>query len=202
MESSVVCPKCQERNIAVYNKCWKCGAPLSTAAGSGAFKTQKENVLQTFLVPCLVILAVSAIALLGGYSYIVSWTNKSLTWPKTEGKVTVSEVKKTPRGAAPYELSLQYQYAVEGKTYHASSISFTGNSESGSKEDLMPVVSRYPKGSMVTVHYDPNAPQMACLETGEVGWPRFILYIAIGLVTIFVFLGLLALLTKNSGRRK
>jgi len=89
------------------------------------------------------------------------------SWPVTEGNITSSEV--VDWGAVnhhDYRPQISYQFQVGGRYYSSSQISsgaiyYSGD---GSKE-ATEIVNRYPVGSQVQVHYNPNNPSNAVLET-------------------------------------
>jgi len=87
---------------------------------------------------------------------------ESQNWPTTEGKIIDSRMAGVKRiiGCRAY---IKYEYFVDGKRYVSPRISYTfiiGN-YSSSVETLR----KYPKGKIVTVHYDPDNSMDAVLET-------------------------------------
>lgn len=57
-----------------------------------------------------------------------------------------------------------YSYHVDGHRYESNQVSYTARSTSAAANRA--VVDRYPKGSRVTVYYDPHAPRRAVIERG------------------------------------
>jgi hypothetical protein len=96
-------------------------------------------------------------------------------WPTTMGVVTVAEMsdESTANRSVPkntesraliesgYLAVVEYEYEVDGKQYSSRVINILGVG----LDDPMGVIERYPVGAEVTVHYDPNDPAEAALET-------------------------------------
>jgi hypothetical protein len=108
--------------------------------------------------------------ILGLYSTIMD--TSASNWPVTEGTITSSQVVSWGSGGhdpIDYRPSITYQYHVGGKTYNGSQISsgatFYGGVNVDEYEQANAIVSNYPVGSMVQVHYNPNNPNNAVLET-------------------------------------
>jgi hypothetical protein len=95
----------------------------------------------------------------------------SARWPTTTGKIlsSVAEGHGTlasgGRGQAGTVWSpvVEYSYQVAGRDYHGSRIAFGGD-VSGSRDFAQGIAARYPAGSAVTVHFDPDNPSFAVLE--------------------------------------
>lgn len=94
-------------------------------------------------------------------------SNASKTWPATQGKVLASFVR-TPRAGAKrlYSPVVQYEFAVDGKTYGSQRVSF-GSYQSSRSSHAEAVVARYPVGAEVRVHYKANDPAASVLEPGS-----------------------------------
>jgi hypothetical protein len=58
---------------------------------------------------------------------------------------------------------VEYAYGVGGRDYHSTRLSF-GAKTAGSQASAEAQAARYPEGSQVMVHYDPNNPSNAVLE--------------------------------------
>lgn len=107
----------------------------------------------------------------------------SQTWPSSSGEVLHSKVesrqetrsRRTPRGVRhPRTVTLhrplvQYRYQVEGTPHIGTRISFY-DAASDRAELARAVVARYPRGTAVTVFYDPLDPTRSVLEPGEAEW--------------------------------
>lgn len=73
---------------------------------------------------------------------------------------------------------IKYEYRVKGKTYKGSRVSIGEDLGDHAVEDT---IARYPAGSTVTVHYNPDRPEQAVLETGapEGVWRTMAIFIAV-----------------------
>jgi hypothetical protein len=96
--------------------------------------------------------------------YLRIATNAVKNWPSVPGKVTTSRVSykssSDKTDATPF---ITYVYDVDGKTYKEGGIS-PGVLTLSDKMDAEKVVARYPRGSVVTVYYNPKNPSQAVLE--------------------------------------
>lgn len=90
-------------------------------------------------------------------------------WPTCEGKIVVSEVRRSTLGIKASERSfyphIRYQYEVGGSQYLGEKISFVYEG-SGDRSIIQNKVDQYPVGKIVQVHYNPNNPKEAVLEIG------------------------------------
>ncbi len=98
---------------------------------------------------------------LGCVGYDVSNGVSSNSWPETDGKLLNAQVKDvlTKMGSRK-EASIKYSYSVNGHRFTADRIMFGGpgnNPES--------TIQHY-KNSKLTVHYNPEQPEISCLVTG------------------------------------
>lgn len=135
--------------------------------------------------------ALGAIALVwGGYTF--RQARVSASWPTVEGTVIQSRLayvtaadRNTPDGQRARERDLVYRYVVDGQAYESRLISY---SDDAPLALLWPrihderLLERYPRDAVVTVHYDPDDPARAVLETG--GGGQALLILLGGLVAI------------------
>jgi hypothetical protein len=124
-----------------------------------------------------------------GYSWYkdAKATNK---WPTVEGVVLSAEVTTHDSdGTTMYKPVITYKYSVGGKEYSCPKVSFSDYSSSNS-DYAYETVNKYPKGTKVTVFYNPQKPYKAILEPG-VG---FFTYLPLGLGAVFSLIGFLLLL--------
>lgn len=116
-------------------------------------------------------------------------------WPTVPGVVLSSGLQENHhydssdhRTEINYEPVVQYQYSLMGQNYTGTHISFGNMSydyRTASKK-----IAPYPQGTPVTVHYDPNNPTNAVLETKAAGGVMLlimgILFMVIGIVVAVV----------------
>jgi|SRR5579862_6309232 hypothetical protein len=109
---------------------------------------------------------------LGAFFYAQSRWNvararASRRWPTVPGTVLADEVE---RRQGPflmfYKLMLRYRYEVGGNSYEGDRIQF-GPARVTAKQLIEMLAEKYPPGAQVNVHYDPNDPSTAVLETSE-----------------------------------
>ena len=111
----------------------------------------------------------------------------SLAWPTCEGRVTRAYVESSRdrQGRTQYTPHLGYSYAVAGRNYDCDRIAWGGSSTGNWPKAADDTVARYPVGSAVKVHYNPENPSEAVLEPAQTAGLRVLLFIAI----IFALVG-------------
>ena len=81
-----------------------------------------------------------------------------------------------------YQAVVEYAFNVEGREYHSTRLSF-GAVESTPKGPAEDKAARYPEGSQVMVHYDPQNPPNAVLEPkvarNWLGWLIAVVFVAL-----------------------
>lgn len=92
-------------------------------------------------------------------------------WPVTDGVIVHSKLKRgiMREGALKFQLHLVYQYRVDGHAYEGKRIAFDGQTHK--QKEIKALLTAYPKGRRVQVHYLPTNPKVATLET-HVSWQR------------------------------
>lgn len=117
---------------------------------------------------------------------------ESLEWPEVPGVITDARVvRDTSSDGEVYSAQIEYRYHVEGKEYQSERRSFAEyrSSNRGTHEAI---ATRYPRGEMVRVFYNPDSPDQAVLEPGRsfMSWgvPAFgLLFAGIGVaLTIYI----------------
>ena len=116
----------------------------------------------------LVILAVAVGGVVIGWSWwrVAQQKKAAASWPHVSGRITRSEIKQSrgTQGDSEYMPDIHYSYTVNG----------TGFSGTRVRHGLMKLDlkgaeamrGRYPEGSAVEVHYNPDKPGDSVLETG------------------------------------
>ena len=92
--------------------------------------------------------------------------------PTVPGKVGRSRSERTygMYGTAFYRLALRYSYEVNGRVYEGDIAQF-GPPRVTNQDLIEGLVEKYPAGTDVTVHYNPDAPEIAVIETSdEMAW--------------------------------
>jgi hypothetical protein len=103
-------------------------------------------------------------------------------WPKTGGRVTLSEVhafsrrSKSGRPIDTFMPVVEFVYSVKGRE-HRSRMMRLDTEVAGSKSYAERLAGKYPAGRTVTVMYDPADPSRGALEV-RVGMSYFVLALA------------------------
>ena len=112
----------------------------------------------------------------------------SYRWPTVSGVVTGTTIegRSDESGSTSYIPELQYEYEVDDTSYVSARYTYGGTRPSfNSKRDAQSWLdANYPEGAKITVHYDPDKPDVSVVEPGA--W-RSIIGVVIGLA--FVVLG-------------
>ena len=109
------------------------------------------------------------------------------SWPTADGVVDRAKMKfhSSSKGGVTYSADVSYHYQTAG-TYHTGArLAFGTMSSSASY--AQDILARYPVGAKVQVHYSPDDPELAVLETGVHGG----VWIEFGVGTVFVLVGLM-----------
>jgi hypothetical protein len=126
------------------------------------------------LVPVLLVALLAGGLLVGGVVFLVIEHRQVSSTVQTRGVVTRSgiarDIESADVGPNLYTLDLEYTYEVGGTTYTGHGRQHT----EGRTSDLRAaeaLAARYPVGGEVVVHYDPDDPAKAVLETGHTSVP-------------------------------
>jgi hypothetical protein len=91
----------------------------------------------------------------------------SEAWPTVPGVVETSKVEqRLTKSGIFYKLALSYRYDVDGNGYEGDTAQF-GPRRVTAQELIEELAQKYPAGQKVTVHYDPDDPATAVLETSD-----------------------------------
>ena len=125
----------------------------------------------------LVVVAAGVVLIVGGV-YFRMLSLRSRSWPVVPGVITESH--RTYSGTGTKRRSsgshIAYQYAVNGKFYKGSVVSYAPDL----LESATGTMNRYPQGAEVQVHYDPKDPATAVLDPGTGLTPLFALLGGVG----------------------
>lgn len=124
-------------------------------------------------------------------AYIHAAGERTKSWPVTDGTMQTCELDAymststhgtgSSRRTSTTEMFrpiVSYQYQVDGQKYSGHRV-WAVDYSSSDRDEMQAVVDRYQPGTAVQVHYNPEKPAEAVLETGA-GW----------LGTIFMTLGI------------
>ena len=121
----------------------------------------------------------------------------SRDWPTTPGRVILSALAEEPddEGGKPqWSPNVQYTYVVNGEQFTGNRLMFGGTLIESRVERVRRVLRRYPFGTPVTVHYDPDDPRKAVVECSTSGG----IYVVFLAALAFLGFGLVALLDPFS----
>jgi hypothetical protein len=110
-------------------------------------------------------------------------------WPMAEGMVTSSEYGRNENGV--WAAEIWYSYRVDGEEFESSVVNADSEMNVGYTDKYARArAEKYPEGSPVLVHYAPDDPQMAFLETK--GSKSSAIWIGAGLLQVAMALVLIA----------
>lgn len=119
----------------------------------------------------------------------------ALSWPTIQGEVTGSAVVQhtdndSEYSSTSYEPVIEYIYSLMGQSYTGKRIAYGANSFNLKK--AQEIAAKYPVGSPVVVHYNPEKPAECTLETSASGGKVFSIigYILVPLGFILFIVGL------------
>lgn len=135
------------------------------------------------------------IFLIGGFFALkygqksINQAKASVEWPSVPGIIQSSEVvrKRDSDGDTMYRAEVLYKYTVNGEILESDQRRIGATSSSSSSKNAYKITRLYPKGSNVTVHYNPEAPEEAVLEPGVFLESKILWYVGI----VFMILGVL-----------
>jgi hypothetical protein len=85
-------------------------------------------------------------------------------WLTVEGTVVSARVEIDSAGQeTSYQPRIEYEYVVGGRLYYSRRMRLAGNTNVGQRESEQ-IVSQHPRGTVVTVYYDPKDPTRATLK--------------------------------------
>jgi hypothetical protein len=112
---------------------------------------------------------------------------RSRHWPVGAGEIVHSQLEDIPTMHGTHKKAkVRYAYTIAGERRESKTIAFGVCNESIGRGSARKAVERYPKGSQVRVHYNPERPQVCCLEPG---WPGLLDTFALFFSIVGVFLG-------------
>jgi Protein of unknown function (DUF3592) len=88
-------------------------------------------------------------------------------WSQTQGVIKSMDVEHSSSRSGPqFSIHVTYAYAVNGKQYENTRISFPEKQYSGDKTFERQIGDNYRPGTRPTVYYNPADPNQACLTKG------------------------------------
>jgi len=108
----------------------------------------------------------------GWFTYI-AWNSRH--WPQVQGRVLSSEYREFRKGETSYSAEISYAYAANGREFTNDDI---GISRAPSDDDVKAMVISHPRGSTVSVYFDPSKPARSLLMPGLTLFQAFWSFIA------------------------
>jgi hypothetical protein len=182
-------------------KAWIFAAAIFMAGiGAALAFTKLDKVMETLdshFPPGAAPQGVIFFSLCSLWTLFMIWDNRRQAgrakgWPTAEGVIVSSKAGVfTASSGGPtrgtrvklYEPVIEYSYQVNGREYHSTQVSFGARVSTQSQEAAEQRAARYPQGSKVVVHYDPQHASIAVLETSVTSQ-------SVTIVLAIVFLGL------------
>ena len=129
----------------------------------------------------------------------------SASWPTTDGEVVSAAIARDStriRGGGYnhfYRADVRYRYHVNGKPYESDTFTFGVPHSYSSQTEAESEVATYAVGRHVEVHYDPDNPSSATINSGTV--PKQF-QVVLGMAGAGTLAGILAVLSGILSRRK
>jgi hypothetical protein len=142
----------------------------------------------------LVFVGIGVVLLLGaGLAYLFRQRTAakqaaSVHWPRVQGQVTRAWIHafRDNNQNPQFMARVKFAYEVQGRRYDSERIAWGGRASNATATEAQTVVDRYPTGSPVPVHYNPQKPKEAVLEPAETGGLSMLTWTWVGLAVIGV----------------
>jgi hypothetical protein len=148
--------------------------------------TNAERLLEGIIpakgnAPATVFAVCFGLAVLWFFFAYRNYIGLAAKWPTVSGIIELSTTesyvkRENGRNETVYAPAVEYSYEVRDRQYRSRQVKL-GVEISGSKFIADKIAMKYPQGSRVTVHYDPQNPSSAMLESPH-GYPWLLLGIA------------------------
>jgi hypothetical protein len=124
-----------------------------------------------YLVRLLFFVLLGIVSLFGMASWLgLPNSLASRGWPTAEGTIVYSELVERPCGEhgayVCFEAFVSYQYSVNGRQYISDSVTSIDRDGVIDSRYEQEIISQYPTGREVMIHYNPRKPYEAVLEPG------------------------------------
>src|SRR6185369_10993894 len=144
---------------------------------------------------CSVFIVIGFVAVGAGVWTLVK-SLRSEHWPVTDGVILTAQMKShSGENGDTYSADVTYKFQVAGVSYTGTKISIGAMSSSTSY--AQGILNHYPVGKNVSVHYAPDDPTEAVLETGIHGGT----WVCFGVGTVFALCGILFLQISRAAAR-
>jgi len=155
------------------------------------------DTIISFIVQAILFYLVFNVFVIGIMIYMQNASKAALNWPSVPGKIKSSRIHYTSSysksSPSPW---VEYAYEVDGKTYKSMTISPDGML-TNDQQQAENIVARYPKGTDVSVYYNPSNPSKACLEKKPLGQAQLRGVLILGNLAMPLIVLLARFLTKH-----
>jgi hypothetical protein len=140
----------------------------------------------------LSIFMLAGVAAIGCGLWLLVHGLQSTHWPVTDGAILTAQMSyHSGDHGGTYSADISYNYQVAGTNYVSTHLAF--GSMSSSSSYAQGILNRYPVGKKVQVHYAPDDPKTAVLETGIHGGT----WICLGVGTAFILFAIMFMQLVN-----
>ncbi len=122
-------------------------------------KSSPKSVIWVFVIFLAMFLAWLIVGSIGFYKAV-----DSKNWPVVQGTVISSNVIRPSGKSTKYVAEVTYTYTVNQKEFTGKKLKATA--ARGTSEWAKAKVEEYPVNAFVTVHYNPDKPELAVIEPG------------------------------------
>ena len=134
----------------------------------------------------LVVVLIAFGLILGGFGlHKLRLGREGATWPTVEGTIVGSRLETTRSSdTTKYQPAIRYRYTVDGESHEGHGVSLVTSSTSRAKAETL--LARYPMGSTVQVHVDPDNPGRSVIDPSIGGSVCFILIAGVACLLLAV----------------
>lgn len=103
------------------------------------------------------------------FFYLYKKSQNSIKWDKTKGvilRANLDELVMEADTPVTYKANLEYSYKIETKTYYSKRIFYGDFLRHSSFWNINENISKYRKGNIVNVYYNPQNPNDSVLQQG------------------------------------
>jgi hypothetical protein len=131
------------------------------------------------------ILATVALVFFIASVQIISKASNARAWPAVDARITAAQVVRGCNRGADFSPKFRYEYSIGTERYSAERLSLTAFGMCGSEAEVTLFAQRYPVGSVIRIHVNPDAPNDAVIDVN----PGMGADAMLALVSLSIFIG-------------